>query len=113
MKPCKGHSCQRKKKETAHFIEDIVLERGTPSVGALAEILDVPMQTIRRDVDKLCKGGLLKRRHGRVELSPRQSNIPFDQRLSTNLAEKRNIGEAAAELILDGPLFLFRSDRRR
>ena len=74
-------------------------------------------------MDKLCEGGLLKRRHGRVELSPRQSNTPFDQRLSTNLAEKRNIGEAAAELIPDGatvfisigstPLSVARALRRR
>ena len=70
-----------KKKKRHKLIEDIVLERGALSVGALAEVLDVSTQTIRRDVDKLCEGGLLKRRHGRVELSPRQSNTPFDQRL--------------------------------
>ena len=63
-----------KKKKRHKLIEDIVLERGALSVGALAEVLDVSTQTIRRDVDKLCEGGLLKRRHGRVELSPRQSN---------------------------------------
>jgi DeoR family transcriptional regulator, glycerol-3-phosphate regulon repressor len=70
-------------------------------VGALAEILNVSTQTIRRDVDKLCEGGLLKRRHGWIELSQRHYNTPFDQRVSTNLLEKREIGEAAAELILD------------
>ena len=112
-----------KKKKRHKLIEDIVLERGALSVGALAEVLDVSTQTIRRDVDKLCEGGLLKRRHGRVGLSPRQSNTPFDQRLSTNLAEKRNIGEAAAELIPDGatvfisigstPLSVARALRRR
>ena len=112
-----------KKKKRHKLIEDIVLERGALSVGVLAEVLDVSTQTIRRDVDKLCEGGLLKRRHGRVELTPRQSNTPFDQRLSTNLAEKRNIGEAAAELIPDGatvfisigstPLSVARALRRR
>ena len=112
-----------KKKKRHKLIEDIVLERGALSVGALAEVLDVSTQTIRRDVDKLCEGGLLKRRHGRVELSPWQSNTPFDQRLSTNLVEKRNIGKAAAELIPDGatvfisigstPLSVARALRRR
>lgn len=91
-----------KKKKRHRLIEDIVLEHGALSVGALAEVLDVSTQTIRRDVDKLCAVGLLKRRHGHVELSLWQSNTPFDQRVSTNLAEKRNIGEAAAELIPDG-----------
>ena len=91
-----------KKKKRHKLIEDIVLEHGALSVGALAEIMDVSTQTIRRDVDELCEGGLLKRRYGHVELSALQSNTPFDQRLSTNLAEKRNIGEAAAKLIPDG-----------
>ena len=46
-----------KKKKRHKLIEDIVLERGALSVGALAEVLDVSTQTIRRDVDKLCEGG--------------------------------------------------------
>ena len=39
-----------KKKKRHKLIEDIVLERGALSVGALAEVLDVSTQTIRRDV---------------------------------------------------------------
>lgn len=85
-----------KKRKRHKAIKEIVLERGALSLGALADILDVSTQTIRRDVDKLCEDGSLKRRHGRVELMPKQSNTPFDLRVSTNLAEKRDIGEAAA-----------------
>ena len=91
-----------KKKKRREAIKDIMLERGALSLGALAEILDVSTQTIRRDVDKLCDGGTLKRRHGRVELIPKQLNTPFDLRVSTNWAEKRDIGQAAANLIPDG-----------
>lgn len=114
-------SAKRKKRHTA--IMEIVLERGALSLGALAEILNVSTQTIRRDVDKLCGGGSLKRRHGRVELIPKQSNTPFDLRASKNLAEKRDIGEAAANLIPDGatvfisigstPLYVAKALRRR
>ena len=43
-----------KKKKRHKLIEDIVLERGALSVGALAEALDVSTQTIRRDVVALC-----------------------------------------------------------
>jgi len=81
---------------------EIISERGVISVGALAEMLDVSMQTIRRDIDKLCEGDALRRRHGRVELAEQHLNTPFDQRAGTNLAQKRDIGEAAAEMIPDG-----------
>ena len=112
-----------KKNKRRKHIEKFVLERGAVSIGALAEILDVSTQTIRRDIDKLCEGGLLSRRHGRVELAQRHSNTPFDQRVSTNLEEKRDIGEVAVELIPDGstifisigstPLSVARAFRRR
>jgi DeoR family glycerol-3-phosphate regulon repressor len=91
-----------KTKKRYGLINDIVLEQRALSVGALAEVLDASTQTIRRHVDQLYAGGLLKRRHGRVEPSPWQSKTPFDQSGSNNLPEKRNIGEAAAELIPDG-----------
>jgi DeoR family glycerol-3-phosphate regulon repressor len=89
----------------------------------LAEILDVTTQTIRRDIDKLCEGDTLRRRHGRVELEEKHLNTPFDQRAGTNLVGKRDIGEAAVELIPDGatvfisigstPLSVARALRRR
>ena len=42
-----------KKKQWLKLIEDIVLEHGSLYVGALAEMLDVSTQTIRRDFDNL------------------------------------------------------------
>lgn len=80
----------------------LVLERGAISVGALAEILNVSMQTIRRDIDDLCADENLHRLHGRVELAKDALNTPFDERRDTNLAAKQAIGEAAASLIPDG-----------
>ncbi len=83
-------------------ITALVLEQGAATVGALAEKLNVSMQTIRRDVDALCEGDMLHRVHGRIELSKKFMNTPFDQRTDTNLLGKRAIGEAAARLIPDG-----------
>src|SRR5690606_5767426 len=80
----------------------LVNERGAISVGALAELLDVSMQTIRRDVDELCDGETLHRLHGRVELAEKSLNTPFDQRTGTNLAAKEAIGMAAARLLPAG-----------
>ena len=92
-----------KKKKRHKLIEDIVLERGALSVGALAEVLDVSTQTIRRDVDKLCEGGLLKRRHGRVELcfnAPRRvADFSSRKDLAGTLeADIRNTQERALSL---------------
>lgn len=91
-----------KKLKRRHMIEQIVHERGTVSVGALAEMLDVSMQTIRRDLDRLSGSEALRRLHGRVELSEGRRNTPFDLRAGTNLAGKEAIGAAAAALIPDG-----------
>ncbi|RIK88091.1 MAG: DeoR family transcriptional regulator [Hyphomicrobiales bacterium] len=91
-----------KKRTRRERIMAVVVERGAISVGALAEMLDVSMQTIRRDIDELCEGEGLRRLHGRVELAEQRLNTPFDQRTGTNFAGKQAIGEAAARLIPDG-----------
>ena len=97
-------SKQRIRRET---ISSLVSERGAISVGALSDLLDVSMQTIRRDIDALCEGGGLRRQHGRVELKGKRLNTPFDERAGTNPAAKSAIGEAAARLIHNGAsLFL-------
>ena len=112
-----------KKRKRREQIVTIVMERGSVSVGSLAEMFDVTTQTIRRDIDKLCEGDTLRRRHGRVELEAQRLNTPFDQRAGTNMDGKRDIGEAAVELIPDGstvfisigstPLSVARALRRR
>ena len=91
-----------KKVKRHHLILQVVQERGSVSVGSLAEMLDVSTQTIRRDIDLLCDGENLRRAHGRIELAEGRLNTPFDQRAGTNLAGKRAIAEAAAMQIPDG-----------
>ncbi len=113
----------KKKQMRRKNILGIVQERGAVTVGALAEMLDVSTQTIRRDIDKLCEGDALRRMHGRVELAEQHRNMPFDTRAKTNSDGKRDIGEATAELIPDGatvfisvgstPLSVARALRRR
>jgi len=92
----------KKKQMRRETVLSIVRERGAVTVGALAEMLEVSTQTIRRDIDKLCEGDALRRVHGRVELATHQLNTPFDTRAATNANSKRDIGEAAAGLIPDG-----------
>lgn len=91
-----------KKVRRHDLIRQVVHERGGVSVGALAEMLGVSMQTIRRDLDILCDHHDLRRVHGRIELSPERLNTPFDQRADTNLAGKRAIADIVAQAIPNG-----------
>lgn len=84
------------------LIQQVVQERGGVSVGALAEMLGVSTQTVRRDLDILCDGEAVRRAHGRIELAEHRLNTPFKQRAGTNLAGKRAIGEFAASQIPNG-----------
>ena len=92
----------KKKHKRRDDITAIVLEHEAVSVGDLAEKLGVSMQTIRRDIDKLCENDKLIRRHGRIELGAEYLNTPFDLRTGTNKLGKSDIGEATVELIPDG-----------
>lgn len=91
-----------KKIRRRDLIQQVVRERGGVSVGALAEMLGVSTQTIRRDLDLLCDGKNLRRAHGRIELAESQLNTPFDQRAGTNLTGKRAIADLAETHIPDG-----------
>ena len=84
------------------LIIQVAQERGEVSVGALAEMLGVSTQTIRRDLDVLCDGETLRRVHGRIELAEGRMNTPFDQRAGTNLVGKRAIADFVASQIPDG-----------
>ncbi|TRD22843.1 DeoR/GlpR family DNA-binding transcription regulator [Palleronia caenipelagi] len=83
-------------------IVQLVQERGSVSVGALADLLDVSTQTVRRDLDVLCDGETLRRMHGRIELAEDRLNTPFDQRAVHNLSGKTAIAAAVAAKIPDG-----------
>lgn len=91
-----------KKIRRRDLIQQVVQERGGASVGALAEMLGVSTQTIRRDLEMLCDGDVLRRTHGRIELAEDRLNTPFDERAVTNLDAKRSIAEMAAARIPNG-----------
>lgn len=82
----------------------IVAERSFASVGDLVELLAASEATIRRDINALSERGELKRIRGGVEaLRPRYQahlvGIPFAMNRGINVAQKRAIARAAAQLI--------------
>jgi len=78
----------------------VVRTRGTATVEELADQLDVTLQTVRRDVQRLADAGLLTRFHGGV-CSPSSTieNLAHQERQTLNAAGKSAIARMVAEEI--------------
>jgi DeoR family glycerol-3-phosphate regulon repressor len=74
-----------------------VRARGSITVEQLAEMLEVTLQTVRRDVQRLADEGLLMRFHGGVRVpSSTTENIGYQQRGTLNAEGKARIARAVA-----------------
>lgn len=75
---------------------------GTVTIAALAEAMDVSLETIRRDVRPLVDGGAVLRMHGAISLSGQAGEAPFRARMRENAAAKQAIARALAATIRHG-----------
>lgn len=89
-------------------IVELLLERGFVSVTALARHFRVTESTVRRNLAELEARDLVERTHGGA-LPVRQTDAPFDLKQTLHEAEKRAIGKAMADRILDGQTVLLDS----
>lgn len=72
-------------------------------VRALASELGCSEMTVRRDLDALQREGVLRRVHGgAVGVSIRADEVPYAVRAFDASAAKERIGQAVADLIVDG-----------
>lgn len=77
-----------------------VRQRQSASVEQLAEILDVTLQTVRRDIQKLADMGLLVRFHGGVRMpSATVENIAHPRRQTMHADGKARIAKAVAQAV--------------
>lgn len=82
---------------------DVVRAQGSASVEQLAAKLDVTLQTVRRDVQRLSEAGLLTRFHGGVRVpSSTVENIEHWQRKTLNADGKARIAQAVAAQVPNG-----------
>jgi DeoR/GlpR family transcriptional regulator of sugar metabolism len=89
--------------ERQQRIEEHLQKVEFASLDELAELLDVSVSTVRRDLDALEQGGMVRRTHGGARLAaPRSEEWVFTARDTHQVEEKEAIGRAAAELILPG-----------
>ena len=89
--------------ERLEQIEQMIKERQHIRVAELSTYFGVSEPTIRRDLHKLATMGRVKRAHGgAIALEQTQPEPPIRQRITEYAAEKRRIGQAAAQLVRDG-----------
>lgn len=80
----------------------IVQREGFVGVDELASHFDVAPQTIRRDLNLLADGGLIRRYHGGVSASSSVENVAYSARQSLQTSEKNRIAASIAKAIPDG-----------
>ncbi|WP_431030315.1 DeoR/GlpR family DNA-binding transcription regulator [Lysinibacillus sp. LZ02] len=86
-------------------IESFLLKQKAAKASELAAILDVSIDTVRRDLEMLEKKGIVKRVHGGAVLKQKENNVLnklFEEREVANLQEKQSIASFAVELIEEG-----------
>ena len=76
---------------------------GKVIVAELARDFDVTEETVRRDLERLDKEGLVSKIHGgAVAVQNSALDIPYKIRFSVNVDKKKKIAETVASLISDG-----------
>ena len=80
-------------------IVNFAREQGFVAIGTLAETFDVTPQTIRRDINTLCRQGLLQRHHGGAGPMLSTENVDYTDRKILCFREKQVIAKLVAEHI--------------
>ncbi len=95
--PAKGNDLNQRQRAML----DLVREQGFQPIEELAGHFGVTSQTIRRDVNALCRGGMLRRYHGGAGPASSVRNEPYTARQVAQRAEKQRIARAVAREIPD------------
>jgi len=81
----------------------MVNEQGEFQVSQLADLFTVSAMTIRRDLDKLAKSGLIDRKHGAATpVNILNSERAYADKMNYNSAEKLKLASVAKKLIHPG-----------
>ena len=87
----------------AHSLLTVLRETGgSCRTAELAEMLKVSEETVRRNIKKLAKEGLVIKVHGGVLLANRNDEPAFGVRMEANQPAKRRMAARVAALIDDG-----------
>lgn len=94
--------------ERRSYLLEKIQTHGFLTVAEVSSELGVTPMTIRRDLDRLEKEGLVVRSHGGAisRLSGATVEIPYSVKRSRMVAEKTRIGAVASTLVRDGDTIL-------
>lgn len=96
-------------KQRREEILRLVHRHGYVSARQLAEEYGVDASTIRRDLDRMASLGMIVRSHGGATLPTEPAEVPYDLKVERNVAQKRSIARAVADLIPNGSSLLLDS----
>lgn len=89
--------------ERRNRIEKLIAENGSVLVSELAKQFGVTTETIRGDLYKLEKQGILFRTYGgAMAASSSEAELTISERDTVNFEGKQSIGNAASQMIRDG-----------
>lgn len=89
--------------ERRRKIISLLEEKNSVTVLELSKIFNITEETVRRDLEKLEKEGLLKRTYGgAVAIENTNMELPLKIREVTNIDNKHNIGLKVSDYIEDG-----------
>ena len=90
--------------ERQKHILNVAKSEGFVSISRTAERLNVSVETIRRDINRLCRENQLKKAHGGAvpAKAPIRKDADYLMRLHLNQQEKIAIGAEAAMMIREG-----------
>jgi DeoR/GlpR family transcriptional regulator of sugar metabolism len=87
-------------------ILDLLSNNKSVKISLLAELLDVSLVTLRKDLDNLEKRGIITRTHGYASLDGADET---GKRLAFNYSIKKRIAKAAIEIIEEGETIMVES----
>jgi DeoR family fructose operon transcriptional repressor len=90
-------------------IASMVREHGSVRASELSDLFGVTDETIRRDLNELAQGGILRRLHGGAVAERMRAESYFGRRLHEQEGEKQAIAREAAKLVSDGSTIIIDS----
>lgn len=93
--------------ERQQKIYELLRKHKNLSIDKLSSILEISKMTVRRDLDRLTKKGIIQRVHGRAIISrTNEYEPPYMIRSLEMMQEKQMIGRLAASLIKDNAVII-------
>lgn len=87
--------------ERQQRIQEVLRQNGSVTVRELSRLLGVSESTVRRDLQRLARQGVLSRTYGGA-VAAVGAEMAFSERAKEQAAEKRAIGRTAAALVRPG-----------